>query len=63
MSDRSDERREGYVPIGRRGWRKTDGTTRMEIQPVTPGWARAQPEVRLFVPSRCGGHRGGGGGG
>ena len=41
MSDRSDERREGYVPNGRRGWRKTDGTTRMEIQPVTPGWALA----------------------
>lgn len=41
MSDRSDEKREGWVPSGRRGWLKVGGERRTEIQPVTPGWAKA----------------------
>jgi hypothetical protein len=41
MSDRSEERREGYLPSGRRGWIKVGGKQRIEVQPVTPGWARA----------------------
>jgi len=40
MSDRSDEKREGFVPSGRRGWLKVGGARGTEIQPVTPGWAR-----------------------
>ncbi len=39
--DRSDEKREGWVPSGRRGWLKVGGERCTEIQPVTPGWARA----------------------
>ena len=49
MSDRSDEKREGWVPVGRRGWKKVGGSTRTEVQPVTPGWAEAlrqQPEKK-----------------
>jgi hypothetical protein len=41
MSDRSDEKREGWVPSGRRGWLRVGGEQRSEVQPVTPGWARA----------------------
>ena len=41
MSDRSDEKREGWVPVGRRGWKKIGGSTRTEVQPVTAGWALA----------------------
>jgi hypothetical protein len=45
MSDRSDEKREGYVPSGRRGWRKVGGGRQAtEVQPVTPGWARQLQE-------------------
>lgn len=40
MLDRSGERREGYVPSGRRGWLRISGKQTSEIQPVTPGWAR-----------------------
>jgi len=40
MSDRGDEKREGFVPSGRRGWLRVGGTRGAEIQPVTPGWAR-----------------------
>ncbi len=40
MSDRSDEEREGWVPVGRRGWKKVGGSRRTEVQPVTPGWAK-----------------------
>jgi hypothetical protein len=40
MSDRSDEKREGYVPAGRRGWRKVGGGKGpIEIMTVGPGWA------------------------
>ncbi len=41
MSDRSDEKREGWVPVGRRGWKRVGAGTRTEVQPVTAGWARA----------------------
>jgi hypothetical protein len=40
MSDRSDEKREGWVPVGRRGWKRVGGRGRTEVQPVTAGWAR-----------------------
>jgi len=40
MSDRSDEKREGFVPSGRHGWRRVGGSRRTEIMPVTPGWGR-----------------------
>ena len=40
MSDRGDEKREGWVPVGRRGWKKIGGSKRTEIQPVTAAQAR-----------------------
>lgn len=40
--DRNGETREGYVPVGRRGWLKVGGGRRTtEVQPVTPNWSRA----------------------
>jgi len=44
----SEERqREGYVPVGRRGWLKVGGDRRtVEVQPVTPNWSRALREQR-----------------
>lgn len=45
VPDRSDEKREGWVPSGRRGWRKVGGDRRgVEVQWVTPAWARALRE-------------------
>jgi hypothetical protein len=41
VPDRSDQKREGFVPSGRRGWLKVGGKRRTtEVQPVTPAWAR-----------------------
>jgi hypothetical protein len=41
MSDRSDEKREGYVPVGKYGWRKVGGRKGpIEVRMVGPAWAR-----------------------
>jgi hypothetical protein len=40
--DRSGETREGYVPVGRRGWLKVGGKPGpTEVQFVTPNWHQA----------------------
>ncbi len=46
MLDRNGERREGYEPVGKRGWRKSGGTGRTEIMTVGPGWARHLRRVK-----------------
>jgi hypothetical protein len=59
MSDRSDEKREGYVPVGKYGWRKVGGAKGpVEVTLLGPAAAKAMAkakeraeENRTYIPN------------